>query len=102
MAIQMKKLDKVGFLIKIPNMIGTKGSYLNLPQTMNYNWQHHIIKWKIKATVIKIRAKAGLGTFTTIQHFLKILSNVLGLLHKFNKWYKYWKRGYIFGSSMTI
>lgn len=44
MAIQMKKLDKVGFLIQISTMIGTKGSYLNLLKIMNYNWQQHIIK----------------------------------------------------------
>ena len=75
-----KNFDKVGFLIKIPNVIGTKGNYLNLLIIMNYNRQHHIIEWKIKATVIKISDKPGIGSFTTIQHFLKVLTNVFGTL----------------------
>lgn len=77
----MKKVEKVGFLIKIPSIMGTEGNYLNLLKTVNYSQQHHMIGWKIKATTIKINDKAAIFTFIIIQWFLKLLTNVIRLFH---------------------
>lgn len=77
----MKKVEKVGFLIKIPSIMGTEGNYLNLLKTVNYSQQHHMIGWKIKVTTIKINDKAAIFTFIIIQWFLKLLTNVIRLFH---------------------